>query len=195
MRRSQFKDTFMGLFLFGFFMVFGSFLGLQFGIVSVFGLSFTLGIFFSVPLYTLRDILQEQPETWIKFLLIPAIAYLLIFFMSLHYVHDPLHRSVAVAISITWTLLVDRNVYTWFRKFGWGTAMIVSDLIAVPMVTIFFFYLYKGGWSVPDGQLIMKYLTLVVVYAILFSTGWIDKYMKGPRFIKLPREEWFKFYE
>ena len=170
-------------------IVAGGIISFKYGIVSVWDLSFTLGLFVAAPIITLRDVIQENKVRVQGF-----IGTLLAFFILLQYTDDTLWAS-AVAVAVTWTLLFDGILYTWFRRFGWVPAMIVSDCVAQAMSPIFFYYLYEGGWAVPDGQILLRYLTLFAVYGIILSTGWLDRFMKVPRFIDVPREKWFKYYD
>lgn len=180
--------------LFALLIFLSSYVSIRFGSQSVLGFSFTLGLFFSTPLMWLRDFAQEQGSRWWPTILsIPA--YAAIYFYATSVLADGEHRAACTIIAVFWTLLLDRNLYLWFRRFGWAAGMIFSDLISVPMLTIFFWYLYADDWSGPDGQILLKYLTMAVGYGIIFSTGMLDKHISIPRWIRLPRERWFKYFD
>lgn len=182
------------LIIFAGLMVASNLMGNYFGILELGGLSFSAGIFLFTPVLFLRDVLQEQECSW-KAFLISFAAFLGMFIVNSFFVVDPIKKTLCSSFALMWTFLVDRNVFTYFRRFGWFPAALLSDLISLPLSPIFFYYFYQGGWSVPDGQLVMKYLTVLCLYGIIFLTGLVHTYMKGEAFVKVPRTHWFRFYE
>lgn len=172
----------------------GSLISLKVAHVDVYGLTFTIGAILSTPVFLLRDIFEVKHQSLQAFsLTFPAV--LVVYLASSALVDNPVQRATAFFISLTWAMLIDRNIYTYFRRWGWAVGVFMSDIVSVPMLSICYFYAYTGHYAVPDGQLIVKYLTLLVIYAILFNTRVLDRIFDGPRVKKIPRQEWFRIFD
>lgn len=175
--------------LLGLLVLAGNLLSFYLGIADVYGLSFTTGLFFIAITLPLRDIVHEQGKrVW-------AFGASMAAYGILYYVIDDRQWVAAVGFALSWAFLIDGAIYEWMRRFGWLPALLVSDLVTTPLGPLLFYWLYTDDFLMPDGQIVVRYLTALVLCGILTYTRLIDRWMLIPRWTYLSRDRWFKFYD
>lgn len=139
-----------------------SYYSTHYGTITTLGHIFSLGAILTTPVWVLRDYLFEDGK--VHYLFIGLLLTVGPFFVF----YEP-RIAVYSALALFWAYLIDTNVYILLRRFGVWVARIGSDLVTLPTVTIFFFYLRDHVWTLSDGQIVVKYITLFVVYFCLLG--------------------------
>jgi uncharacterized PurR-regulated membrane protein YhhQ (DUF165 family) len=153
--------------LFGLIVAVSRFAAHEVGYVTYFGYTFTAGTGLLAALLPLRDIIQERNNR--RYALVAMFVGLLIGVMFFG------GNGLVIAIALFWTEVVDFAVFTSLRKYGWGVAMVASDLISAPLTPLIGFWLINGTVGMPNGQLIAKLATLAIIYAVFFATNLPEK--------------------
>lgn len=112
----------------------------------------------------LRDLIQQRKHR-VHALIAMGIAVIAFFFTT------TLSDAVIAAAVLTWVELIDFALYTYFRRYGWLVGLVVSDVIAVPILLPMYVWLRGFPVSVvPEYMYVAEYCSLAVIYILMLAT-------------------------
>lgn len=112
----------------------------------------------------LRDLIQQRRQR-VYALIAMFIAVICFLFTT------TLHGAEIAAATLMWVEIVDFLLYSYFRRYGWLVGVIVSDLVAVPMLLPM--YVWLRGYpisAVPAYIYVAEFCSLLLVYVIMLAT-------------------------
>jgi hypothetical protein len=195
--------------LFGALILFARFMGDKIGDVTLFGVTFGVTVVVTAMLLPLRDAIHQiRGRRYVLLTIFLAGTIIYVFFPTIDYPELQLPSTMAYVAALVWMELVDSLFYAIFRRWGWGPGVVISDLVAAPLLAIVFIWLifgelqsrgltalvgYDSRWEwtwdyIVNGDLLAKYLTLVVIYVILFTTNLPTRMSGLPMFKRADQE-------
>jgi hypothetical protein len=143
---------------------------------EIFGYTVFLGSIVIAYLPVTRDFVQESGGRKIALALIPIAA------IVAWAIRSDSNIALAAAAAIFWSEVVDFGLWTYFKKWGWGTGMLVSDIISTPVFPVL--YALLGPFNDPniDKAVVIRYLALIPVYAFFFFVREPKTFKNRPRF-------------
>jgi hypothetical protein len=178
--------------LFGALIIFARFAGNKVGDIELFGVTFGVTVVVTAMLLPLRDAIHQiQGRRFVILTIFLSGTVVYVFFPNIDVPELQLPSTMAFVAALIWMELVDSLFYATFRRWGWAAGVVISDLVAAPLLGIVFIWLifgelesrglhlavgYDSRWEwtrayVLHGNLAAKYLTLVAIYVILFTTN------------------------
>ena len=152
------------VFILGLLVLICEFIGNYIRPFHVFGYTFPPAVFFLPIISPLRDLIQERRQRAHAFIAM-GLAVLAFYFTT------PLKNAEAAAAALIWVELVDFAFYTYFRRFGWGIGVVLSDLISVPLLLpLYIVFLGHSPHIVPLHFFVGEFVVLVLAYIVILIT-------------------------